>query len=505
MLSTATDAATTRSKFLPRNLHEEIRLLRGMLQLSKGRKPVDDDEAGWFLRLIDLYSHTEMWEQVVDCASSVVLRGCEMRFEPGFYRAWIEGLAGCHDLRGLRMLARHLGKKRHEGEVYGGLELLARTWGGELRRARRLATEYDHRAVSDLFIAEALGIFFCEDLTQGRMREGLKLLHNVARRRRAAHSARRSLLTYALDFNAWKLACEALRLMSDYAPEAPEPYWVTTAISLLDGDWTAARNAMVVMHSLNPRCTDAILYLARCEELLGRGIAARDLLVRNRELFAGDDYEYNVSLGMIERGIWRRGGGDDWCSHALAHLTAAMRSASVYGFPVAPLQALIAEMSHENQPSVSRSGFWLLATGEDHVHAMIEGDTCFLGCPAGMTRGDIVFVSTMSAGELAERQSVAFGGFLEVLSEPVPDPKFGMVARLGQWSSFEGPVEIQWGVPPAPARDRFGCENFARHGQLHYFSLTESPIDLGSVLAQVKHVLESRCGEGMAPRRWLAS
>lgn len=465
--------------------------------LERIRRTLGAEELRSVFALVDLCAFKEDWEKIAEVASRTILEGCGRNARTRLYRAWIEALRNMHDVGGIQSLGKHLLALRGLSEDFVSLALMAFCYAGRMDHARRLFRSVRARTVRNAPAYEACAVYLCEFSRHSGRETGLRIMERLAFRREAQYFQCRNFLVYALELDALDAAQRAFERLHARFPRCPQPYWGAAVVAVYNGAWGEAATSLQELLADNPENTDAILALARCLEMTGDLMAARELLTANAALFDYDDYEFHAAGGVLNERLFERYGMSAYRKSSVRHFAAALRIAPRLGVPEAPLhlslKALGAGVGEQSfqvaspDPSSAQGTpkYWVLSLDDERLRGVVKQRSFIARSPTTMADGDVVFLSRIVRPS-REPNAQHIVGVMSALTPSVPDCRYGCAIRMGDIQVFEMPVDVELPETSARARDAQGLENFSREGQAHFISIDRETAD--SILHELKTV-----------------
>ncbi len=469
-------------------LAPRIQELKETLNFENSSRALTQQEVLNALELVRLASLKEDWSTVVLASSHGVNSGCGKNACLFFYRSWIEALRKTHELEKVQLLALHLMRFRNEFAEFVPLALMALSYCGRRDYARRIA-----RAIQkDPMARTALG---CESiatfLAEGRARSGrawaVSTLGKMAHKFKKNYFLNLNYLEYALENGFMTEASDAFNNIHESFPQCAEPYWGAARLAMRSDNWGEAASCVQEILADNPENTNALLVVSKCMEKSGDLLAARDLLTSSRECFDDYEYEFNVSLGLINSKLFSRYKMTQYRDASIRHLSRALKAAPVLGVSAATLhlalrdlnagvgeQSFKSKISKEEMRATGKSGdkYWMLTLDDAALRGIVSKDSLLLRCPENVQKGDVVFLSRFSSTQIDSKIKIV--GLLKATSDTIPDPEYRCAAQFGEIKIFEKDSQIDLMTELTfPATDAWGCRNFSTSGEAFYSELTQ--------------------------------
>ncbi len=482
-------------------LSTAIRALEKTIGFESRTQTLRREEIESLLRLIELRAWKEDWDGVIENSSWGVWEGCGTNAQVKFYRAWLEGLKATNNVEGLEQVALHLLRQREEAIEFLALALMALSWAGRKSYARVIHHRLHTGQSRNVVVLEALAIALCEQLSSKQRTTGVKLLQRLVHSGNVSYFCHRTYVGYALENDCHVEAADAYTHLQERFPRCPEPYWGAAAVAMEEEKWGEAALILQELLSDNPDSTDALIALARCFELTGDLLAARDLLVSNRQLFHSADYDFNVTLGMMNKKLHDRYGMANYRNYAVEHLAKALLVASRLGLPESSLHLALRELGaeasgeklkadlreHTKNETPVESRFWILVADEVLLRGMLKKGSFLVNAPKDLEENHLVFIALHSSHEQTDSlEKSRILGLFKASSPGIPDAQFGRVVKLSGLKVFDAPVDFEMtkGTDFSLATDSSGSENFSMNGMARFVSVHSE------AASRVVHLLE---------------
>ncbi|NBX16004.1 MAG: tetratricopeptide repeat protein [Proteobacteria bacterium] len=457
------------------------------------------------LRCCELLFWKGATDEVEDLAARVIAAGCGYRATFRLYRFWIEALRADHNFSALKSLARHLLGLRHSSASFLSLSVLSLAYCGERRfsaKIIRFLNKTQYR--KSILHVESVAVYNAESPQRIRREKGLQYLQALNVRNNENYFLARNYLIYALENDYLEEASRAFEMIHERFPRCPEPFWGAARLAVAQGHWSEAVRVLQELVADNPENPDALVALANSLEKTGDLLAARDILVSSRSLFAASDYDYEATLGALCKRLFERYRMDQYRDEAIEALSSAITAAEKLGLSEASLRLALSEIrasdvqtaavTNQDRPNAKNAGVqesapraWILSVEDHDVVNFRKHPSLLMRAPDALRKGDLVLVARRFGSNDWRTGQQQVVGVMCSLSDVTPDARYGFAACVGRYQELETPLDLQLGRETTALLDFFGCENFS--AQSPVFFLDTDPETSEGVVRAVERSL----------------
>jgi len=301
-------------------------------------------------RLLEMYATFENWESVINLASRAVLHLNKNYERAEFYHIWICALNETHDLTSLVHLAKHLLLMGEEYSVFNCLAIIAYTFAGKNKIALKLLKEQKKSCnVKNRHYREAVGLFLSSLKNKRYIKKGIYILRKLCSDKNVGYLSWRNCLRVLSQYNCVISMSRMYNLMHVRFPFAHEPYITSSLIAIDEKNWAESIRLLNQIIKDNPHNMEAILALSQSYEENNEHEKAYHLVVKNKDLFHEQDYDYNYTMArLLEKSAKSKQSKED-CEDAILFYDRVISLARFFRFPVEKLEHSRNEMHKLNR------------------------------------------------------------------------------------------------------------------------------------------------------------
>ncbi|MES2614710.1 MAG: hypothetical protein V4591_04775 [Bdellovibrionota bacterium] len=301
-------------------------------------------------QLLSMYATFENWESVINLSSRAVLHVNKNYERAEFYYIWICALNETHDYPALIHLAKHLIRMGAQCSAFYCLAAMAYTFAEKNKLALKLLKEQKKlHNMNNRYYREALGLFLTSLKRKIYVRKGMILLKKVCSNKSAGYFSWRNCIRVLSQNNCEDSMSRMLNLMHLKFPFAHEPYITSALIAMNENNWKESIRLLNQIIRDNPENKEAVLALSQCYEEDNGFENAYELMLKNKNLFHDQDYDYNHTMARLLEHNAREKNCKESCEDAVLFYDKVISLANFFHFPFNMFVAAREELQQFNK------------------------------------------------------------------------------------------------------------------------------------------------------------